>query len=101
MRRWCRLVARAVDGTSCEERDLTGRGTPGIAVVDVVARAALRAARAGNRLLVADAVEAVVELLELAGLAGVVEVQRQPEGGEQPVGVEDVQEERHLGDPAT
>lgn len=101
MQRWCRLVARAVDGTNCEERDLAGRGTPGIAVVDVVARAALRAARAGNHLLVADAVEAVVELLELAGLAGVVEVQRQPEGGEQPVGVEDVQEERHLGDPAT
>lgn len=101
MRRWCRLVARAVDGTSCEQRDLAGCGAPDIAVVDVVARTALRATRVGNRLLVADAVEDVVVLLELAGLAGVVEVQRQPEGREQPVRVQEVQEERHLGDPAT
>lgn len=99
MGRWCRLASHAADGTGRQERDLGGCGPPDLGAVDAIARAALQAARASRHLLVVDAVPELVRLLDLAGLAGVVEVRREAEGGEQPLGVEEVQEEGHLGDP--
>jgi len=47
---------------------------------------------------VVDASSEMAELLALAALP--VEVQRQPEGGEEALGVEEVEEEVHPGDPA-
>ncbi|HET9078546.1 MAG TPA: hypothetical protein VFN68_16540 [Acidimicrobiales bacterium] len=98
MDRWCRLVVRSADGSTSAESDLTGSGRPDMEAVDAVARAALQAVRAGQRLIIADAVPELVGLLDLAGLGGVVEVERQPERGEQALSIEMVQEEGHLGD---
>jgi hypothetical protein len=67
-------------------------------IVDALARLQLAALRNGRRVVVTRADDDVVELIELCGLRGVlpVELQRQPEQGEQRRGVE---EERELDDP--
>ncbi|HVN51819.1 MAG TPA: hypothetical protein VMT43_10325 [Acidimicrobiales bacterium] len=76
---------------------LRGPGTPDLATVDDVARLALRAARLGGVLAITDLSPDLEELLDLAGLG--VEVQWQPEGGEEALGVEEVEEELHPDDP--
>ncbi len=55
-------------------------------------------AAAGQHLVVVDAVPALWELLELAGLR--VEASGEAEAGEDLTGVEQVEEEAHLGDAA-
>jgi hypothetical protein len=76
---------------------LGGDGHPDLGVVDVVARLLLVARRRGWRLELRPPAGALAELLELAGLR--LEVQRQPELGEEALGLQEGEEERHLGDP--
>ncbi|HZQ56531.1 MAG TPA: hypothetical protein VFA84_00765 [Acidimicrobiales bacterium] len=96
--RWCQLTLTGRDGRVLARIVLQGRGIPDIAAVDEVARWMLRASRLGIAVRVGDASSQMAELLALAGLP--VEVDRQPEGGEQALGVEEVEEEVHPGDPA-
>jgi hypothetical protein len=71
---------------------------PKLATIDQLARLELAARQLGCQLQLRHANAAVLELIELAGLADVlrVEVEREPEEGEQPGGVE---EEGELTDP--
>lgn len=80
---------------------LEGEGAPDLGAVDEVARCALLAQRAGLRAVISELSLEMRRLLELAGLlaALVVEVERQPEGGEEALFVEESQEETHLSDP--
>jgi anti-anti-sigma regulatory factor len=68
------------------------------ATVDSLARLQLAARRLGRELRLRHASDNLQELVDLCGLADVlrVEVRRQPEEREEPVGVE---EERQLDDP--
>ena len=103
-RPWCRLRVVTPDGRVVARRTLRGFGPPDLDAVDVVARLALVARRRGARLMVEEARPELRELVELAGLSlsvewRCVEVGGQPELGEHPAGVEQVEEEAHLGDP--
>ncbi len=95
-RLWCRMVVLGPDGRPRRTEVLAGNGTPDLGAVDAIAHLALAAARAGGRLVLRDVEPELDDLLRLAGLA--VEVDGQPEGGEQPLRVEEGQEEGHLGD---
>jgi hypothetical protein len=64
--------------------------------VDEVARLALLASRVGGDISLADVSPAMWELLELAGLS--VEMEGQAELGEQPLGIQQREEEVHPGD---
>jgi hypothetical protein len=64
--------------------------------VNLVARLALGARRAGRRLVLVEVSAELAELLDLAGLP--VEVQRQAERGEEALRVEGVEEEVEPGD---
>ncbi len=92
----CRVRVERFDGTIVGDRTLHGFGDPDLDSLDAVARLLLAARRAGERLVVVDAVPALWELLELAGLP--VEVGGEAEAGEDLAGVEQVEEEAHLGD---
>ena len=94
---WCRLTVVGPDGTELLHQALTGAGRPDLASVDDVARLALHAARLGGALAITDLSPDLRRLLDLAGL--VVEVEGQPEGGEQALGVEEVEEVLHPDDP--
>jgi hypothetical protein len=122
--RWCRLTVTGRDGHVLARVVLQGRGTPDVAAVDQVARWALTAARLGAVVRLGDVAPELRELLALAGLVEAdevpaatlvvevdddddepdgglaVQVQRQPEGGEQALGAHEGQEELHPGDPA-
>jgi hypothetical protein len=71
---------------------------PHLAVIDQLARLQLALRRDGCELQLRNADDTVLGLIGFAGLAEVlrVEVERQPEKGEQPRGVE---EEGQVGDP--
>jgi hypothetical protein len=70
-----------------------------LGAVDRLARSVLVLLRGGERPVLVDVVPRLGELLELVDLAGlVVEVQREAEGGEQAILVEEREEEAHLGD---
>ena len=84
------------DGTVLACCELEGPGRPDLAVVDDVARLALLAARLGGAITVAQVSPLMRELLELAGLR--VEVEGQTELGEEPICIQEVQEEVHPGD---
>lgn len=73
-------------------------GDPKLATIDQLARLALAARQLGCQVYLRHANAALLELIELAGLADVlrVEVEREPEEGEEPGGVE---EEGELTDP--
>ena len=72
---------------------------PHLAVIDQLARLQLALKRDGCELELRNADDSVLGLIEFAGLAEVlrVEVERQPEEGEQPRGVE---EKGQVGDKA-
>lgn len=84
---WCRLSIVEDTGTR-----------PDISVVDQIARLALVARRAGGQLVIESVCDELAELFDLAGLG--VEVQRDAEGREQPLGLHGGQEDGHLGDLA-
>lgn len=94
----CRVRVERQDGTVVGDRTLHGFGEPDLDTLDAVARLLLAARRDGERLVVVDAVPALWELLELAGLR--VQAGGEAEAGEDLAGVEQVEEEAHLGDTA-
>ncbi|WNM29802.1 STAS domain-containing protein [Streptomyces sp. Li-HN-5-11] len=75
--------------------DVGRLGPPGLGAVDLLARLALAARRAGGRIRLRDPDPALHALLDLVGLA--FEVEGQPEQREPPLGV---QEEVEPGQPA-
>ena len=93
---WCRITAFDATGEVTATWVLAGDGPPDIAAVDSIAKEALTATRAGGHLVLADVVPGLRELLALAGLP--VEMQGQSERREQALGIEEVEEEGHLGD---
>jgi len=84
------------DGAAWARWVLEGWGPADLGVVDDVARLALLARRLGGRVTLAEVSVELRELLDLAGLR--VEVEGQPEVGEEPFGVQEVQEEVHPDD---
>lgn len=95
-REWCRITAYDAGGQATATWVVAGDGAPDLAAVDSIAKQALAATRAGGRLVLAEVAPGLQELLVLTGLS--VEVEGQPEGREQALVVEEVEEERHLGD---
>ena len=73
-----------------------GPGRPDISTVGRLARMALLAAREDGRLALSDVSPHLGELLDLAGLG--VEMQWEPEVGEEVLRIEEGEEEAHLGD---
>jgi len=94
--RWCRVTIADAAGTALVKLDLGGRRRPGVEVVDLVAQLVLWGRRLGAQVTVSHVSDRMAELLGLAALP--VEVQRQAEGGKEPLGVEEVEEEAHVGD---
>ena len=94
--RWCRVRLIGPNGDRLGCYPFGGPSSPDLRAVDEVARLELLTARLGGRIQLIDVAPALRELLELAGLA--VEVERQPKGREQPLGIEEVQEEVHGSD---
>jgi hypothetical protein len=95
---WCRVTVLGPGGSEQVRCTLEGPRPPDLGVVDGVARLALLAARHGGAVVLSEVASDLRELLDLAGLG--VEVQGEPEGGKEPFGAEEVEEERHLGDPS-
>ncbi|MFF4487070.1 STAS domain-containing protein [Streptomyces sp. NPDC001544] len=75
--------------------DVAGLGPPGLGVVDLLARLALTARRAGGRIRLRDPTPALRALLDLVGLR--FQVEGQVEEREPALGVEEAVEP---GDPA-
>ena len=110
VRLWCRVRIVGPNGWTPAGATLCGPDAPSLDAVDQVARLALTARRLGVRIVLSDVCDELAGLLELAGLTATsgpggrdwsaVEVERQAEGGEEPLVVEEVQEEAHLGDGA-
>jgi hypothetical protein len=94
-RPWCRITVLAADGEALTEGLLRGSGCPDLGAIDVIARVALLARRRGGAVVLRDVTAELRALLELAGLR--VEVQRQPEGREEALWIEEVEEEGHPG----
>jgi hypothetical protein len=87
---WCRVLIVGADHTTLAHHQLGGPGLPDLGAVDDVARLALLARRLGGRIILSDVNPALHSLLELAGLR--VEVEREAEGREEPLGAEEGQE---------
>jgi hypothetical protein len=96
---WCRVKVVVAGRTALFCHELGGPGLPDLGAVDDVARLALLAGRLGGHIMISDISPAMRSLLELAGLG--VEVQGEAEGGEEPLGVEEGEEELHPGDLAS
>jgi hypothetical protein len=96
LERWCRITIVGPDGTVVASGVLEGSGAPDLGTVDDVARQALLAARLGGDIVLDDVSPALRALLDLAGLG--VEVEGKAECGEEPLGVQEVQEEIHPRD---
>ena len=96
---WCRVQIVGADHTTLARHQLGGPGLPDLGAVDDVARLALRARRLGGRIILSDVSPALRSLLDLAGLT--VEVVGEAEGREEPLGVQEGQEELHPGDLAS
>jgi hypothetical protein len=94
---WCLIRILRPDDAELLRIVLDGPAAPGLAAVDRIARMALGARRDGLRLVLAEVSPELADLLELAGLG--VEVQREPEAREQPLGIEGREEEAHRDNP--
>jgi hypothetical protein len=92
---WCRVRVVGPHGAEMICWVLEGRGAPDLGAVDDVAHLALLAGRLGAGIVLAEVAPALRALLELAGLD--VEMEGQTEGGKEPFGVQERQEERHPG----
>jgi len=95
---WCRLTILDSDGAEVASHVLAGAGPPELGAVNDVARLALGAERLGGRIVVTEISPALSALFELCGLR--VQVEGQSEQGEEPLGVQEVQEQCHPGDLA-
>jgi hypothetical protein len=93
---WCRVTLVDPEGNALAAGVLEGPTAPDIGAVDDVARLALLANRMGGGLVLTDVSADLRTLVELTGLA--VEMEREPERGEQALGVHQVEEERHARD---
>ena len=91
---WCRVTVLGPGGVERCGWALWGLGRPDLAVVDGLARLRLAAVRAGGAIVLRDVSAELADLLDLVGLRR--ELGGQPEGGKDPLGVE---EEMHPGDP--
>ena len=104
--RWCRVAIVEHTGTVVADVELSGPRPPDLAAVDLVAHLALFARRRGAVGKLRDVSVPMAELLELAALPVdaqgelPVELEREAEGRKEPLGVEELEEEAHLGDPA-
>ena len=112
MHRWCRVTLLGPDGDRLASWDMGGARPADLSTVDEVARIALLAGRLGGRVVLTEVSDRMRELLGLAGLpievgdapagdrveGSAVEVEGQPELGEEPLGLEEGQEEAHPGD---
>ena len=94
--RWCQARLIGPNGDRLGICQFGGPNGPDLRGVDEVARLTLLIARLGGRIELVDVTPAFRELLELAGLA--VEMERQAKGREQPLRIEEVQEEAHGDD---
>ena len=115
---WCRATIVGPGDRQLAAFALKGPGDPDIGAVDDVARFVLLAKRLGGRLVLTDLSTKLRLLLDLAGLlaeaaglcvepAGLcveevlsVEVERQTELGEEPLGIQEGEEERRGADLA-
>jgi hypothetical protein len=86
MVRWAQMVIVAADGTQ-RKVPLAGEGPPDLAFVAALARFQLVVRRAGGRVWLEDVSSPLGELLDLAGLRR--EMEGQPEGREQALGVQE------------
>jgi hypothetical protein len=93
---WCRVKILGADRTTLACHQLGGQGLPDLGTVDDVARLGLEARRLGGRIVLSDVSPPLRSLLHLAGLR--VEVEGEAESREEPLGVEEGQEELHPGD---
>ena len=93
---WCGWSVVGPDGADGSSRVLSGPEEPDLGAVDAVARLALLAKRLGGDIDLFEVSPAMHSLLALAGSA--VEVQGQAELGEEAVGIQGGEEERHPGD---
>ena len=84
---WARVVFVGTSGAVLATAEISGPGAPDLAAVDALARAVLAGRRLGCAVRVDDVSEDLRRLLDLVGLCG--EVERQAEGGEQVLGVEE------------
>lgn len=75
---------------------LEGPDAPDLSALDELARWHLLARRLDGHVVIDQVSPEMTDLLELTGLG--VETHRQPECGEQPLGIQEVEEEGHLGD---
>jgi hypothetical protein len=94
---WCRLAVVDPDGREVATCLVTGPVRPTLAAVDLIAHLALAARKMGGRARLDEASPEMRGLLDLSGL--LVEVEREAEGGEEPVGIHWSEEEVHSGDP--
>jgi len=115
---WCRATIVGPGDLELAAFALEGPGDPDVGAVDDVARFVLLAKRLGGRLVLTDLSTKLRLLLDLAGLlaeaaglcvepAGLcveevlsVEVERQTELGEEPLGIQEGEEERRGADLA-
>lgn len=93
---WGRVQIVGADDATLAYHQLGGPGLPDLGAVDDVARLALLARRLGGHIVLSDVSPELCSLLDLAGLR--VEVEREAESREEPLGIEEGQEELHPGD---
>jgi hypothetical protein len=94
--RWCGVKVVDAEGSLLCDGPLEGAGDPDLEAIDHLSRIALGAKRLGWRVVLVDVSPTLRQLLDLVGLT--LEMEGQPELGEEPVRVERSQEEIHPGD---
>jgi hypothetical protein len=95
---WCEVTMVRARDTQPLNFQLEGAGPPDLETVDRLARLALSVKRRGGGMVLSGISPALREVLELAGLR--VEMEGKSEGGEESLGVHEVQEEVHGRDLA-
>jgi len=93
---WCQIWVVRPDGAEVATFVLEGHGAPDLGAVDAVARFALMARRLGVGIVLAEVSPTLRALLELTGLP--VEVKGQSERREEPLRIQEGQEEVHPDD---
>ena len=84
---WARVVFVGSSGAVLATAEISGPGAPDLAAVDALARALLAGRRLGCAVRVDDVSHDLRRLLDLVGLCR--QMEGQPEGGEEVLGVEE------------